>query len=134
RDPLEDRLAPVVVDPGFHVRRGHHHLHAVAPGDTQELQGLLDLLRPVVDAGQEMVVQIDHASSFFSGRASREATASRGDVPPNSTALTCPAIGISTPCVSARATTARVVATPSATIRIPERTAWSFRPRPTSRP
>src|SRR5258705_339210 len=54
RHSLEDRLAPVVVHTWLHVGCGHHHLDSIAPRHAQELEGLLDLLRPVVDAREKV--------------------------------------------------------------------------------
>src|SRR3989442_10884645 len=123
----------VVVHTRLHMRCCDHHLHAVPTREAQEFERLLDLLRAVVDAGKQVVVQVDHPSSL-SGRDKRSVTASFGAVPSNSTACTRAAIGISMSCRRPRATTARVVATPSAIMRMPARMSCSFRPRPTSNP
>ena len=83
--------------------------------------------------GQLFAVQ-DVGSSCFRVRVISSITASPGEMRPCSRALTFSAMGISTRWRAASSTAQLAVATPSATIRMSDKMAGSFLPRPSCTP
>ena len=90
-----------------------------------------DALACAAREGWREIVMCD---SDFADRDMSRTMTSVADTSPSSTATTCSAIGISTPTLSASATTVRAVLTPSATIFISATMSSSLRPRPSSWP
>jgi hypothetical protein len=58
-----DVMAPVVIDPWEYVRRAGDDFDAILDGDARHGEGRLKILRAIIDAWQDVAMQINHETA-----------------------------------------------------------------------